>query len=193
MIFLVLAVSFLIGSVPVAYLISKIFYAVDIRKHGSGNPGATNVWRTLGRKPGIITFIFDSLKGFLPVFVSKKIFNEPSSLVPLIAGFLAIAGHIWTPFLKFKGGKGVATASGVFLGLAPLSTAICMAVFGSVLALTKYVALGSISAAISLPVLLFIFGESKPVKYISIVIAAIVIWRHKSNIKKIINGTENKQ
>jgi acyl phosphate:glycerol-3-phosphate acyltransferase len=191
MIYSVLLFSFLIGSIPIAYLISKIFYGIDIREHGSGNPGATNVWRTLGKKPGILTFILDVLKGFLPVYISKKLFTEASLLVPVTSGFLAVVGHIWTPFLKFKGGKGVATGCGIFLGLTPIATIFSLLVFSLVLMLTKLVALGSISAAISLPILLFILHEPVIIKYTAILLAIIVIWRHKSNIRKILNKTED--
>ncbi|MFA5780212.1 MAG: glycerol-3-phosphate 1-O-acyltransferase PlsY [Elusimicrobiota bacterium] len=191
MIVLILLMSFLLGSIPNAYLIAKIFYGIDIRYCGSGNPGATNVWRIIGKIPGSITFLFDVLKGFIPVFISKKIFPEPSLTYPMLAGFCAVAGHIWTPFLKFKGGKGVATGYGVFLGLSPLSAIFSLIVFSVVLIITKYVALGSITAAISLPIFLYFFNEPVITRYVSIILAIIVVWRHKSNIKKILNKTED--
>ncbi|MFH0948448.1 MAG: glycerol-3-phosphate 1-O-acyltransferase PlsY [Elusimicrobiota bacterium] len=195
MIVLILSASFLLGSIPNAYLIAKIFYGIDICNHGSGNPGATNVWRIIGKIPGSITSLFDVLKGFLPVFISRNLptygnFNEPSLTIPMLAGFCAVAGHIWTPFLKFRGGKGVATGYGVFLGLAPLSAMFSLIVFLIVLATTKYVALGSITAAISLPIFLYFFNEPVITRYVSILIAVIIIWRHKSNIKKIFAKTE---
>ncbi|OGS45916.1 MAG: acyl-phosphate glycerol 3-phosphate acyltransferase [Elusimicrobia bacterium RIFOXYD2_FULL_34_15] len=191
MISLFFILSFLIGSIPMAYLISKIFYGIDIREHGSGNPGATNVWRVLGKIPGSITFLFDFSKGFFPVLISKKIFPDASLYVPMITGFLAITGHIWTPFLRFRGGKGVATSFGVFLGLNPIAALIALTVFVITLSVTKLVAIGSIFAAITLPIVLFILKEQSILKYISIVLAIIIIWRHKSNIKKILKGTEN--
>ncbi|MBI5573583.1 MAG: glycerol-3-phosphate 1-O-acyltransferase PlsY [Elusimicrobia bacterium] len=191
LILLLLLISFLLGSIPNAYLLAKIFYGIDIRYCGSGNPGATNVWRTVGKIPGTLTFLFDVLKGFMPVFISKKIFTEPSLTIPMLAGFCAVAGHIWTPFLKFKGGKGVATGYGVFLGLAPLSAIFSLIVFSVVLLITKYVALGSITASISLPIFLYFFNEPVITKYVSIILAIIVVWRHKSNIKKILNKTED--
>jgi len=191
MILLFLLISFLLGSIPTAYLISKIFYNIDIRKYGSHNPGATNVWRVLGKLPGIITFIFDFSKGFFPVFISIKLFSDAGSYIPVISGFLAILGHIWTPFLSFRGGKGVATNLGVFFGLNPLAAIISLTVFVIVLFITKLVALGSISAAITLPIVLFILKEQLIIKYISIILAVVIIIRHKSNITKIIKGTEN--
>ncbi|MDD5687573.1 MAG: glycerol-3-phosphate 1-O-acyltransferase PlsY [Elusimicrobia bacterium] len=191
MIFLILLLSFLFGSIPTAYLISKIFYGIDIRNYGSGNPGATNVYRTLGKKPGIITFVIDVLKGFFPVFISKKLFSDNLLIIPVISGFLAVLGHIWTPFLRFKGGKGVATGCGIFLGLAPLSAVLAVIVFVVVLIITKYVALGSISAAISLPIFLYVLKESLILVLIAILLAFIIVWRHKSNIRKILGGVEN--
>ena len=191
LILLLLLMSFLLGAIPNAYLIAKIFYGIDIRYCGSGNPGATNVWRTVGKIPGTLTFLFDVLKGFIPVFIARKIFPEPSLTYPMLAGFCAVAGHIWTPFLRFKGGKGVATGYGVFLGLSPLAAIFSLLVFSVVLLITKYVALGSITAAISLPIFLYFFNEPVITKYVSIILAIIIVWRHKSNIKKIIAKTED--
>ncbi len=188
---LILFLSFLLGSIPNAYLIAKIFYGIDIRSYGSENPGATNVWRTVGKIPGTFTFLFDVLKGFIPVFISRKIFSEPSLTYPMLAGFCAVAGHIWTPFLKFKGGKGVATGYGVFLGLVPIATFFALIVFVITFALTKYVALGSIAASISLPVFLYFLKRPPVLIYISTILAIIIIWRHKSNIKKILDRTED--
>ncbi|HAX61036.1 MAG TPA: acyl-phosphate glycerol 3-phosphate acyltransferase [Elusimicrobia bacterium] len=191
MITLILLLSFLLGAIPTAYLIAKIFYGIDIRKFGSGNPGATNVWRTVGKIPGTLTFLFDVLKGFIPVFIARKIFPEPSLTYPMLSGFCAVAGHIWTPFLKFRGGKGVATGFGVFLGLIPIATFFALIVFIITLALTKYVALGSIAASISLPVFLYFLKRPPVLIYVSVILAVIIIWRHKSNIKKILNKNED--
>lgn len=191
MIVLILLLSFLLGSIPNAYLIAKIFYGLDIRKYGSGNPGATNVWRIAGKIPGAITFLLDVLKGFIPVFIVKKISAEPSLTIPMLSGFCAVAGHIWTPFLKFKGGKGVATGFGVFMGLIPVATFFALIVFIITLALTKYVALGSVAASISLPVFLYFLKRPPVLIYVSVILAVIIIWRHKSNIKKIITKTED--
>ncbi|MBN1384274.1 MAG: glycerol-3-phosphate 1-O-acyltransferase PlsY [Elusimicrobia bacterium] len=192
MIYIVLVLSFLIGSIPTGYLISKTFYGIDIRQHGSGNTGATNVGRILGKKPAIITFLTDTLKGFLPVLLSKKLFPDTSIIVPVIAAFLAVAGNMWTPFLKFKGGKGVATGCGVFLGLAPAATGFSLVIFIITLAITKYVSISSITAAVSLPVFLYILDKQELLIYISLLLAVMIIWRHKSNIKKLLDKTEQK-
>ena len=179
--------SFALGGIPSAYVISKLFYGIDIRQHGSGNPGATNVWRVVGKKPAAMTFAFDVIKGLLPVIIAKSYFTGSSGTVPIICGFCAVAGHIWTPFLNFKGGKGVATGFGVFLGLAPVPVIFALAVFCVFLYATKLVAIGSIAAALSLPVFLYLFKMPAKIIAIALVLAAIVVWRHKSNIKNILS------
>jgi glycerol-3-phosphate acyltransferase PlsY len=186
-----LILSYLIGAIPFAYIISKVFKNIDIRKHGSGNPGATNVYRTVSKPLGILTFICDALKGFVPVFFVTLI-NPSSYLIVLLVALVTILGHIYTIFLNFKGGKGVATGCGIFLAINPVATLICLAVFAIILALSKYVALASIFAAITLPISLFLLGATIEVVIFSIFIAGIVIFRHMSNIKRILNGTENK-
>lgn len=189
----ILLLSFLIGSVPNAYLIAKIFYGIDIRRYGSGNPGATNVWRVAGKIPGIITFTLDMLKGFIPAFIAKKIFIHDAALtIPMLAGLCAVAGHVWTPFLKFRGGKGVATGCGVFFGLVPVAAFFSFIIFFLALAITKYVAVGSITAAVAMPVFLYLLKRPPVLIYISVILAVIIIWRHKSNIKKILDKTEDK-
>ena len=186
-----LILSYLIGAIPFAYIISKVFKNIDIRKHGSGNPGATNVYRTVSKPLGILTFICDALKGFVPVFFVTLI-NPSSYLIVLLVALVTILGHIYTIFLNFKGGKGVATGCGIFLAINPIATLICLAVFAIILALSKYVALASIFATITLPISLFLLDATKEVLIFSIFIAGIVIFRHMSNIKRILNGTENK-
>ena len=186
-----LILSYLIGAIPFAYIISKVFKNIDIRKHGSGNPGATNVYRTVSKPLGILTFICDTLKGFVPVFFVTLI-NPSSYLIVLLVSLVTILGHIYTVFLNFKGGKGVATGCGIFLAINPIATLICLAVFAIILALSKYVALASIFAAITLPISLFLLDATKEILVFSIFIAGIVIFRHMSNIKRILNGTENK-
>lgn len=186
-----LILSYLIGAIPFAYIISKVFKNIDIRKHGSGNPGATNVYRTVSKPLGILTFICDALKGFVPVFFVTLI-NPSSYLIVLLVALVTILGHIYTIFLNFKGGKGVATGCGIFLAINPIATLICLAVFAIILALSKYVALASIFATITLPISLFLLGATTEVVVFSIFIAGIVVFRHMSNIKRILNGTENK-
>ena len=148
---LLIGAAYLIGSIPTGLLLGKA-YGIDVRKEGSGNIGATNLYRTVGRKVGIITLIGDCLKGLLPVVLVKF-----STLPPEFAawvGLAAFCGHVFSVFLKFKGGKGVATALGVFLALAPLATAIAIALFAGLMFLWRYVSLGSIAAAAANPAIL---------------------------------------
>jgi len=187
--FIVIGAAYLIGSIPTGLLLGKA-YGIDVRREGSGNIGATNLYRTVGRKVGIITLIGDCLKGLLPVLLVKA-----SSLPPEFAawvGLAAFCGHVFPVFLKFKGGKGVATALGVFLALAPLAVAIAIALFAVLMFLWRYVSLGSISAAAAMPLAVYLLGESRTVTVVTLVIAAIVIIRHHENIKRLLSGTENK-
>jgi len=187
--FIVIAAAYLIGSIPTGLLLGKA-YGIDVRKEGSGNIGATNLYRTVGRKVGIITLIGDCLKGLLPVVLVKF-----SALPPEFAawvGLAAFCGHVFSVFLKFKGGKGVATALGVFLALAPLAVAIAIALFAVLMFFWRYVSLGSISAAAIMPLAVFLLGESRIVITVTFIIAMIVILRHHENIKRLLSGSENK-
>ncbi len=187
--FIVITAAYLIGSIPTGLLLGKA-YGIDVRKEGSGNIGATNLYRTVGRKVGIITLIGDCLKGLLPVLLMKF-----SALPPEFAawvGLAAFCGHVFSVFLKFKGGKGVATALGVFLALAPLAVAIAIALFAVLMFFWRYVSLGSISAAAIMPLAVYLMGESRTVTTVTLIIALIVIVRHHENIKRLLSGTENK-
>lgn len=187
--FIVIAAAYLIGSIPTGLLLGKA-YGVDVRKEGSGNIGATNLYRTVGRKVGIITLIGDCLKGLLPVVLVKF-----SALPPEFAawvGLAAFCGHVFSVFLKFKGGKGVATALGVFLALAPLAVAIAIALFAVLMFFWRYVSLGSIAAAAIMPLAVFLLGESRIVTTVTFIIAMIVILRHHENIKRLLSGSESK-
>ncbi len=186
---IVIGAAYLIGSIPTGLLLGKA-YGIDVRKEGSGNIGATNLYRTVGRKVGIITLISDCLKGLLPVLLVTY-----SALPPETAawvGLAAFCGHVFSVFLKFKGGKGVATALGVFLALAPLAVVIAIALFAVCMLIWRYVSLGSIAAAIAMPLAVYLLGGSRNVAVVTLVIAAIIIIRHRENIKRLISGTENK-
>ena len=173
---IVTASAYLVGSIPTGLLLGKS-YGIDVRKEGSGNIGATNLYRTVGRKVGIITLVGDSLKGLLPVLLVK--FSSFPVEFAAWVGLAAFCGHVFSVFLKFKGGKGVATALGVFLALAPLAVAIAIALFAGLMLIWRYVSLGSIFAAASMPLAVFIMGGSRTLTAVTFTISLIVIVRHR--------------
>lgn len=184
-----LLLSYLIGSVSTAYMISKGVYHVDIRQYGSKNPGSTNVLRVLGAKPAAVVFTLDFLKGFLVVVLARYMGGEN---LALLCGLAVVIGHDWSIFLNFKGGKGIATSFGVVLGLTPQICLWVLAAGLAMIALFRFVSLGSITGAALFPILLVIFHY--PLKYIlfGMVLAVVAVYRHSSNIKRLIAGTESK-
>ncbi len=195
-------VGYLFGSLPTGHLVGR-FLGVDISKHGSGNIGATNVLRVLGRRWGYLVFFIDTLKGFLAVRAAfylvqiAKIGVERIELVGILAAITCILGHTFPIWLDFKGGKGVATSAGALLGLMPAAIVAIFFVWLIIFQLTRYVSLASIGAAVALPVVVGILILRKSVTdaallYFSILIAGVVIWRHRSNLKRLINGTERR-
>ncbi len=191
---IVLLFSYLLGSIPNGYIFGKQFAGKDIRNYGSGNVGATNVARVAGYKIGLIVAILDITKGFLSVYIAKSLLLPEYSMVFIfIAAILAISGHDWSIFLSFQGGKGVATSVGVILSLFPLSFIVLFIVWVVMIFLTKMVSVGSILGAISLPIsILFIYSSKSSYIIFGIIIAALVIFSHRSNIKRILKGNENK-
>lgn len=190
-----LIVPYIIGSIPSGYLLVKYTKGIDIRTVGSGNIGATNVQRVLGMKGFLWVLLLDALKGYIPLIVIDKLFGVRYPAVVLIAAASAVLGHTFTMFLNFKGGKGVATALGVFLALAPYSVLADLVVFSILLYFFKYISLGSIICSFLLPIFIFIFGEGgywNLVILLAVALAAFVIYKHKANIKRLIEGTENK-
>jgi glycerol-3-phosphate acyltransferase PlsY len=185
--------SYVVGSIPAAYLAGKS-RGIDLRRYGSGNLGATNVVRTLGWKVGLFVFAFDVAKGALPVLALPQWTAGSLSreIVAILCGVAAILGHFRPVFLKFgKGGKGVATATGVFFALAPLPTLAGLAVFGLVVLASGYVSLGSLIAAVVLPALLLVTeGARSPVFQVSVVLAVFVFWTHRANIGRLRRGEE---
>jgi acyl phosphate:glycerol-3-phosphate acyltransferase len=190
---LAVVLSYVIGSIPAAYLAGKS-RGIDLRRFGSGNLGATNVVRTLGWKVGLLVFAFDVAKGAVPVLAFAPIAEGPLSkqVVAILCGVAAILGHFRPVFLKFgKGGKGVATATGVFLALAPLPTLAALAVFGVVVMVSGYVSLGSLTGALVIPALLFVTeGVRSPVFQVSVALALFVFWTHRANIHRLRRGEE---
>ena len=182
-----LIVAFLIGAIPSGFIIG-LLSGIDIRKLGSGNIGATNVTRLLGKKAGLFTLILDILKGIIAI----KLFQDfPGSDVYLL-GLAAIFGHCFSPFLKFKGGKGVATSLGVFLYLAIYQALVVIVVFLITLKISNYISLSSIFAAITLPLAIFITNYNLELFQISLIVSALVIYKHRENIQRLIKGNENK-
>jgi glycerol-3-phosphate acyltransferase PlsY len=192
--------SYLLGSIPFGYLAGRLG-GIDIRQTGSGNIGATNVMRVLGRAYGYPVFTLDVLKGFAAVTISMLMApgRPPEWSSPEIFGILAavssVLGHSYPPWLKFKGGKGVATSAGALLALTPIATLIGVAVWIIVFWLTRYVSLASIIAAVVLPIVILVVSsqhqdKDKPLAYSSACVAAVIVWRHRSNLSRLIRGTE---
>ncbi len=188
---LVVIIAYLIGSIPFGYLIVRATGGGDVRQTGSGGTGATNVSRRAGRVAGVITLILDALKGVLAVIVAKSIWNPDNTDWLIAAAAVAvIIGHIFPIWLRFRGGKGVATGAGVFLALAPLAVLCAGVVFVAVVAWKKFVSLGSIAAAVTIPVYSSIAGNSTSVLTASAVGAGLIVFAHRGNIARIWNGTE---
>ena len=188
-IILFIVIAYLIGSISPALLVGKIFYKTDIRTMGSGNLGTTNTFRCLGKKAGVIVFVLDISKGIIATMLPSLVLGRVEYLS--IFGAFAMIGHVYPIFANFKGGKAVATGSGVFIFLYPTFSLILFAIFFSTLFITGYVSLGSILICLTSIVYLSIF-ESGIDKWVMIVMCIFVIYMHKSNIKRLLNGTENK-
>ncbi len=190
--FLLLITSYLLGGIPSGYLITKRIKGFDIRDYGSGNPGAANVYRIVGKWAGWATFACDALKG-AAVVVLARYFAPEQDYLWMLCGFVAICGHMWTIFLKFRGGKGVATSAGVFGALLPIPTAIAFAVFIVIVAITDKISAGSVIAAIVLPILSYFVGDY-PLGFsiLSTIIGIIVVYKHIPNIKRMLNKNELK-
>ncbi|MHB2148349.1 glycerol-3-phosphate 1-O-acyltransferase PlsY [Calditrichota bacterium LG25] len=194
-------ISYLLGSFPTAIIAGRLLKKIDIREHGSGNAGATNVFRVLGWKAALAVLFIDMIKGFVPVFYLAPAFSPSSDLViyfQLIGAIAAILGHMYTIFAGFKGGKGVGTSAGAFLGLAPLPLLLALLTFIVVVSLTRYVSLGSLIASLVFVVILllqrFAFQMEIPsvLLGISVVIVALIWYAHRSNIKRLLQGNENR-
>jgi glycerol-3-phosphate acyltransferase PlsY len=199
-IFLVL-IAYLLGSIPSAVLVSKHFFGIDIREHGSGNAGATNTFRVLGKNAGVLVMIADILKGFLAVKLSLlsnyswlPTPTEPFVNLQIVLGLAAVIGHIFPVFAAFRGGKGIATLFGMILGIQPLVAVSLVGVFILMLMVTRYVSLSSISASIAFPLLILIIFKEPELSYqiFAIATAILVVLTHHKNIGRLINGNESK-
>ncbi|MCK5675602.1 MAG: glycerol-3-phosphate 1-O-acyltransferase PlsY [Verrucomicrobia bacterium] len=189
-IILLTIVSYLSGAVPFGLLVAKL-HGVDIRSKGSGNIGATNVLRVIGKGWGIFTFILDALKGFIPTFVFPRLANLDSEWGVLF-GLAAIIGHTFPAYLKFKGGKGVATSAGMLLGIAPLAAGIGLVFWIICMAIWHYVSLASIVASVAIAVSVWVVDKGWVVNIALTLLAALIIWLHRANIKRLLKGTENR-
>ena len=195
-----IVVCYLAGAIPFGLLVVKAFKGIDIRTVGSGNIGATNVARAAGRKVAVLVFLLDFAKGYLPVLgvllLSKR--YEPSQLLPVLAGLATVVGHMFPVYLKFRGGKGVATGAGMLAALVPLPLGIAFIVWVLVVGASRYISLASICAVVALPVSFIVLNGGNALDgkltytVFCVVIAALVIVRHRSNIKRLLSGTENR-
>lgn len=191
---LLVVFAYLLGAVPFGYLIGR-YYGKDIRQEGSGNIGSTNVTRVIGKWPGRFCFLCDCAKGMLPVLLAREV--APGTDLPLLAGAAAIVGHMFPVYLRFKGGKGIATAAGVAAALSPLSLLAALLGWGMCFALTRYVSLASIVAAIMLPVaatVLYVVRGTPTILTMGFfyAVGAVAILKHRSNLQRLCNGTEKK-
>ena len=183
-------ISYVAGSIPNGLIFGKLLWNTDLREHGSHNIGATNAWRTLGKGPGILIFVLDLLKGLFGVWVGGCLSGTPLALV--LGGIFAIIGHSWSLFLKFSGGKGVATGLGAILMMMPYPTVLIFLVWFGIVRVSGYVSLGSIVAAALVPLMAWLFGEPREFIAFGMVAAVFVIYRHKANIERLLAGTESK-
>ncbi len=193
---IILIIAYLLGSVPFGFLLGKIFKGVDLREHGSGNVGATNALRVLGWKMGVIAMILDMMKGVTAIMIARSILPEQDLLL-ISTGLVVILGHIFTIYLRFKGGKGVATSAGVFAALLPIPFLFALLSFIITTTLSRFVSLGSIVAALVLVITQTIFTFRNGVQspwylVLALVVTLFIIVKHRANIKRLLSGTENR-
>lgn len=192
-------VAYLLGSIPTAVWYGKVFHNVDIRNHGSGNAGATNSLRVMGKRAGVIVLLIDLLKGFLAVNLSVIIAQQtnfqPLEVIKALLGLAGVLGHIFPVFAQFKGGKGVATSLGVILAIHPMATLVCVVVFLIIVFATRYVSLGSMVSALAFPIQLFagLWGQ-QPNAFIvfGFALALLLVIMHRENVQRLLAGNENK-
>lgn len=187
-----LTLSYLIGAFPTSFLAGRVFRGIDLREHGSRNLGATNVYRILGWKYAIPVGLIDIMKGALPVWLFGG--RDPGiALFPLLCGLAAVVGHVFSVFVGFKGGKGVATAAGVVLALAPWGFLAVTVVWALLVRLTGYVSLASVAAAALFPLAAWLLHETRGLELIAfIALAAFIVWKHRANLRRLAAGTENR-
>ncbi|MBI4500834.1 MAG: glycerol-3-phosphate 1-O-acyltransferase PlsY [Gemmatimonadetes bacterium] len=189
---LTMLAAYVLGSIPTSYLVGRLVAGMDLRQHGSRNLGATNVFRVLGWKYGVPVLLFDVGKGLIAaVFLAPLAGSQP--WMPLAIGSAAIVGHVYTVFLGFHGGKGVATAAGVLLGVAPLAVGICAALWSLLVLATGYVSLGSIAAAIAFPIVTRLLMPGAAYTFVAgLAVAGLILYTHRTNIRRLLNGSESR-
>lgn len=203
MLVLAIIISYLLGAIPVGYILTRAVKGIDIRGYGSGNPGATNVFRVVSPAAGIVVLILDMIKGLIPVTVfSDFLLRLEPGLDPVVVrltlAVVSVCGHNWTIFLHFKGGKGVATSAGALLGMSfkipalGLIVGLCLGVWVLVLLIFGFISLASILAAVALPILIWIFHQPLKLLVFAVVLCLFVIYRHNSNIRRLLRGEEAK-
>ncbi len=187
---LLIAASYLLGSVPFGLILGRVWTGVDVRRYGSGNIGATNVLRTLGLRFALATFVLDAGKGALPTLLAKALGAGPS--VAAVAGLAAVVGHNWPVFLQFRGGKGIATSWGFMMSAVPQAGIAFALIWMAVVALTRYVSLASMVGAVAVPIVCLLVGAPGAYVVASSAVAVFAVVRHKSNIQRLRSGTENR-
>jgi glycerol-3-phosphate acyltransferase PlsY len=186
-----LALAYLLGSIPFSYLVARLFGVADVRKVGSGNVGAANVMRSAGKAAGAAAFFLDAGKGAGAALLARELASG-SAWWPPLAAAAAVIGHMYPVWLRFQGGKGVATGAGAFLPLAPAATGSSLLVFLAVAATTRYVSLGSVAGALSLASAVLVLGSPTPVRVTAFLVVALVVWKHRGNLERILRGTERR-
>ncbi|MGM0612791.1 MAG: glycerol-3-phosphate 1-O-acyltransferase PlsY [Bacteroidota bacterium] len=195
MMWLSILIGYILGSIPSAIWLGKAFHDTDVRNHGSGNAGATNTFRVLGWKIGVIVLAIDMIKGYGAMIIAQQLFDLwPHSSIIILSGIAAVLGHIFPLFAGFRGGKGIATLAGVGIAIFPLSFLLVLVVFLIVFLVSKYISLSSILGAVSLPFISYFIDSNHSPQIIAftILIAILVPLTHHKNIRRLINGTENK-
>ncbi len=182
--------AYIFGSIPWGYVLCRAVKKIDIRKHGSGNIGATNVYRTAGPVLGISVLILDILKGLLPVLAAKVFFTNPAYLIA--TGIASIIGHNFSLFLRGRGGKGVSTSFGVIIGLFPLPALIALLIWTAITATTRFVSAGSITASLSMPFFIHAFHKNPVFTAAGVIVSIMIVYTHRSNIKRLLKNKENK-
>jgi len=185
----VLLAAYLLGSIPFSYIVARR-RGVDVRKVGSGNVGATNVMRNVGRGAGIVAFVLDFLKGSAATLIALAV--EPHGPLPALAAATAVVGHMCPVWLRFRGGKGVATGAGAFLPIAPVPTGAALLAFAAAMAATRYVSVGSLAGSATLAVLAFLRTGPSAVAWSATAMALLILWKHRGNIQRIARGTESR-